>query len=261
MTDSTRGTGVPSGPPWSVDVLADLHAGALDARQSAALWARVGNDPEAQAILAALDSVRHDLDALGDAPAEPMPAHFAARLDNAIAAEAARSMPAAARPGVAPVTDMAQARSRRNRRMGWMGGLVAAAAAVVAVAFVALPGEQPTGGTAQPEDGGTSQEAPDGEAPNDAPPLALKADDLGPAINGLTGQEDYGPLEDEQGLADCLSSKGIENPSVIGAREVTIDGTAGVAALLAGGTGEKRFRLVIVAPDCEGDLITDTSLG
>jgi len=265
MTDSTRGTGVPNGPPWSVDVLADLHAGVLDARQSSALWARVNNDPEAQAILAALDSVKHDLDAFGDAPAEPMPAHFAAQLDNAIAAEAARTMPAAARPGVAPVSDMAEARRKRNRRMGWMGGLVTAAAAVVAVAFVALPGEQETGGTPQAEGGNndTSQETPNDSAPapGDAPPLALKEDDLGPAINGVTGQKDYGPLEDEQGLTDCLSTKGIEDASVIGAREVTLDGTAGVAALLAGGEDGHRFRLVIVAPDCEGDLITDTSLG
>lgn len=260
MTDSTRGTGVPNGPPWSVDVLADLHAGALDARQSAALWARVNNDPEAQAVLAALDSVKHDLDGLGDGPFEPMPAHFAAQLDTALAAEAARTMPAAARPGVAPVSDMAEARRKRNRRMGWIGGVVTAAAAVVAVAFVALPGEQSTGGT--PQAGGTtSQDEPDGAAPTDAPPLALKGDDLGPAINGLTGQEDYGPLEDEQGLTDCLSSKGVEDPSVIGAREVTLDGTAGVAALLAGGEDGHRFRLVIVPPDCEGDLITDTSLG
>lgn len=259
MTDSTRGTGVPNGPPWSVDVLADLHAGALDAKQSAALWARVNNDPEAQAVLAALDSVKHDLDALGDGPVEPMPAHFAAQLDTAIAAEAARSMPAAARPGVAPVSDMAEARRRRNRRMGWMGGLVTAAAAVVAVAFVALPGEQPTGGTAQPEDNdNTSQESP---GDGNTPPLALKGDDLGPAISGLTGEQDYGPLEDEQGLMDCLADKGVEDPQVIGVREVTLDDKPGVATLLTPGQDNHRFRLLIVTPDCSGDPITDASIG
>ena len=250
MTDSTRGTGVPNGPPWSVDVLADLHAGALDAKQSAALWARVNNDPEAQAILAALDSVKLDLDSLGDGPFEPMPAHFAAQLDNAIAAEAARSMPAAARPGVAPVSDMAAARRKRNRRMGMIGGLVTAAAAVVAVAFVALPGEQSTGGTAQPAD-----------TPGDAAPLALKGDDLGPAISGLSGKKDYGPLDDEQGLKDCLADKGIEDPQVIGVREVTLDGTPGVATLLTPGEDDHRFRLLIVTPDCSGDPITDASIG
>ena len=252
MTDSTRGTGVPNGPPWSVDVLADLHAGALDARQSAALWAQVNRDPEAQAVLAALDSVRRDLDDLGDAPFEPMPAHFAAQLDTALAAEAARSMPAAARPGVAPVSDMAAARRKRAKRMGWIGGLVTAAAAVVAVAFVALPGEQSTSGTPQ-ADGGAQ--------PQDLPPAALKADDLGPAISALSGKKDYGPLDDEAGLKECLADKGIENPQVIGVREVTVDGTPGVAALLAQGEDGHRFRLLIVSPDCSGDPITDASIG
>jgi hypothetical protein len=260
MSDSTRGTGA-VGPPWSVDVLADLHAGALDARQSAALWAQVNRDPGAQAVLAALDSVRRDLDTLGDAPVEPMPQHFAAQLDAALAAEMARSTPAArpqeaARPGVAPVADMAAARRRRNRRMGWAAGVLTAAAAAVAITFVALPGEQETGGVAEPGDqAGTSQ----GQSEN-VPPLALTGNDLGPAISGLTGQKDYGSMDDEQGLRDCLSELGIDKPQVIGAREVTLDGTEGVAALLAGGDDGHRFRLVIVDPQCT-KLINNTSLG
>ena len=259
MSDSTRGTGAPSGPPWSVDVLADLHAGALDARQSAALWAQVNQDPEAQAVLAALDSVKRDLDTLGDAPAEPMPQHFAAQLDAAIAAEAAKAMPAArktAQPGVAPVVDMAEARRRRNRRMGWAAGVLTAAAAAVAVTFVALPGQQETSGTAQAGDHmSTSQDQSE-----NIPPLELTGNDLGPAINGLTGKKDYGSLDDEQGLKDCLSEQGIDKPQVMGAREVTLDGTEGVAALLARGEDGHRFRLVIVDPQCT-KLITDTSLG
>lgn len=250
MTDSTRGTGVPGGPPWSVDVLADLHAGALDARQSATLWAQVNRDPEAQAVLAALDSVTRDLDALGDAPPEPMPAHFAARLDAALAAEATRTAPT--RPGVAEVTDLAEARRRRNRRMGWAAGVMTVAAAVLAVTFVVLPGEEQTNGTPTAQDGNA------GEA---TPPLALKGGDLGPAIGGLTGQTDYGQLDDEQGLKDCLADHGIENPQVIGVREVTLDGREGVAALLTPGEDDHRFRLLIVSPDCAGDPITDTSLG
>jgi hypothetical protein len=237
-------------------VLADLHAGALDARQSAALWEQVNRDPEAQAILAALDSVKHDLDALGDGPFEPMPAHFAAQLDNAIAAEAARTMPAARQAGVAPVADMAEARRRRNRRMGWIGGIVTAAAAVLAVAFVALPGQEEPGTPVAGDKGDSSQGAPGQE-----PPLALKGDDLGPAISGLNGKKDYGPLEDEEGLKACLADKGIEDPQVIGAREVTLDGKAGVAALLAQGEDGHRFRLLIVNPDCSGDPITDASIG
>jgi hypothetical protein len=257
MSDSTRGTGAASGPPWSVDMLADLHAGALDTRQSAELWARVDRDPEAQAVLAALDSVRQDLDALGNAPVEPMPAHFAAQLDAAIAAEATKARPAQGRqPGVAPVVDMADARRRRNRRMGWAAGVLTAAAAAVAVTFVALPGEKSTGGSPVAEDGaGTSQ-----EAPGNMPPLALKGDDLGAAISGLQGNEDYGPLGDEDGMKDCLTSQGVEKPQLMGAREVTLDGEKGVAALLAGGQDGHRLRLVVVDPACT-EVISDTSLG
>jgi hypothetical protein len=259
MTDSTRGTGAAPGPPWSVDVLADLHAGALDARQSAALWAQVNHDPEAQAVLAALDAVKRDLDAFGDAPVEPMPAHFAAKLDEAIAAEATRTRPATVQQGVAPVsnvTDMAEARRKRSKRMGWAAGVLTAAAAAVAVTFVALPGEET--GTPTAEDGAnTSQEQPDA---GNQPPLALSGNDLGPAINGLQGQEDYGPMEDEEGMTTCLTEQGIDNPQLIGAREVMLDGTEGVAALLADGEGDRRFRLVIVDPGCT-KVITDTSLG
>lgn len=261
MTDNSRGTGAASGPPWSVDVLADLHAGALDAKQSAALWAQVNQDPEAQAVLVALDSVRRDLDALGDAPVEPMPAHFAAQLDAAIAAEAAKTRPAPAsapKQGMAPVVDMAEARRRRNRRMGWAAGVLTAAAAAVAVTFVALPGSQETTGTPQAGDSAkeTSQTAP---GDGNEPPLALEGNKT-PPISDVQGHKDYGPLDSEEGLKTCLSEQGIDNAQVMGAREVTLDGTEGVAALLAGGEDGHRFRLVIVAPDCT-KVISDTSLG
>jgi hypothetical protein len=262
MTDSTRGTGAAPGPPWSVDVLADLHAGALDARQSAALWAQVNHDPEAQAVLAALDSVRQDLDAFGDAPVEPMPAHFAAQLDAAIAAEAAKTRPAQKpqQQGVAPVVDMATARRRRNRRVGWAAGILTAAAAAAAITFVALPGAQETGGT--PEAGGTTTFQPDPGNTNpggDEPPIALEGNNV-PAASALLGHKDYGPLDDEQGLKSCLSDLGIGEKQVMGSREVTLDGTQGVGALLAGGEDGHRYRLVIVDAGCS-KVISDTSLG
>jgi len=262
MTDSTRGTGAAPGPPWSVDVLADLHAGALDARQSAALWAQVNHDPEAQAVLAALDGVRRDLDAFGDAPFEPMPAHFAAQLDAAIAAEAAKTRPAQKlqQQGVAPVVDMSTARRRRNRRAGWAAGILTAAAAAAAVTFVALPGSQETGGT--PEAGGntTFQQDPGNTNPSgDEPPIALEGNNV-PATSALLGHKDYGPLDDEQGLKSCLSDLGIGEKQVMGSREVTLDGTQGVGALLAGGENGHRYRLVIVDAGCS-KVISDTSLG
>ncbi|MCA1655948.1 MAG: hypothetical protein LC635_05850, partial [Pseudonocardiaceae bacterium] len=151
------------------------------------------------------------------------------------------------------------ARRRRNRRMGWVAGVLTTAAAAAAVTFVALPGQQETGGSPIAGDTKTSQESPGG-----TPPLALESGPgLGPqALSGVQGQEDFGPLEDEQGLFDCLSGQGVETGDlqVIGAREVTMDGTDGVAALLTPGANDHRFRLVIVEPSC-AELITDTSLG
>jgi hypothetical protein len=257
MTDSTRGAGAAPGPPWSVDVLADLHAGALDAKQSAALWAQVNHDPEAQAVLAALDSVRRDLDSLGDAPVEPMPAHFAAQLDAAIAAEAAKSRPsmssAAPPAGVAPILDMSTARRRRNRKMGWAAGVLTAAAAAAAVTFVALPEEQ-TNGTPQ---AGEARPTTSEDQAGDAPPLTLGDN---PSISALQDHEDYGPFEDEAALKACLTDQGIDNPQLVGAREATVDGAEGVAALLAGGEDGHKFRIVVVDPSCT-EIMKDSSLG
>jgi len=64
------------GPPWSVDVVADLHAGVLDERAAAELWPLVNADPDARAILEALESTTADLTALTAGSVEPMPAHF-----------------------------------------------------------------------------------------------------------------------------------------------------------------------------------------
>jgi hypothetical protein len=261
MTDMTRGTGAAPGPPWSVDVLADLHAGALDARQSAALWAQVNRDPEAQAVLAALDSVKRDLDAFGDAPVEPMPAHFAAKLDAALAAEAGRGRPAqdsATTQKMAPVVDMAEARRKRTKRMGWAAGILTAAAAAVAVTVVALPGGNETDGTPQAEGPKTSQTAPGG-ATVDEPPLALEGSNP-PPVNDVLGHKDYGALDNEEGLKTCLADQGIDKPEVMGAREVTLKDSDGVAALLAKGVDNHRFRLVVVDPGCT-KIMSDSSFG
>ncbi|MGH3467716.1 MAG: hypothetical protein ACRDQF_08315, partial [Thermocrispum sp.] len=90
MTDMGKARGT-AGPPWSVDLLADLHGGALDEAQAAQLWPLVQADPEAMAVLSALDATTSDLATLAGAPAPPMPVDVAARLDAALAAEAARA--------------------------------------------------------------------------------------------------------------------------------------------------------------------------
>lgn len=243
MTDESRGLGGTVGPPWSVDVLADLHAGVLDEREAAELWPRVNADAEARAIIEALEATTADLNALGSAPVEPMPAEFAARLDAAIASEAQRTFGGQAQQApVAPVVDLA-ARRKRNKLLGWGTGLVAAAAAAVVAVAVLVPGGQGGSGSDVAQPPPTSQ--PGGE-----PPLALKKNDLGPALGGPQGVRDLGPLGSEEKLDACLTANGID-PSLrpVKVRPVTFDGKPGVMVLFT--TGKlAQFRLVILSPTC-----------
>lgn len=259
MTDNVRGS---LGPPWSVDLLADLHAGVLDPVEAERLRAQVDADPEARAVLQALDSVQAELGELNTAPVEPMPAQFAARLDAALAAEAqarwpqaptrTATTPPAARPAApsagAPVVDLAAARKRRNRMAAWGAGILTAAAAAAAFAFVALP-DNTTDGSPSAE-GNRTTEQPEGSAPS---PNALSSDNLNEAIPMLTGKEDYGPLENEQGLYDCLEQNDRPVADVLGVSPVTFDGQEAVGALLGAGEGSEpgQFRLVVVTPSCE----------
>ncbi|MBP2321859.1 hypothetical protein JOF56_002244 [Kibdelosporangium banguiense] len=240
-----------SGPPWSVDLLADLQAGVLDPQQASDLRRLVDADPEAQEILAALEATEADLREFAHAPAPPMPAHFAARLDAAIAAESqARAQSfvpqqqqrepqfAGAAPGSppgqpAPVTDLAEARKRRNRKMGIGVGIFAAAAAAAGIAFAVLPGN---GGSA----GDVAAQGP----------LTFKAEQIGKdQLQAARNQNDYGPFADKQKLSACLAANGLSpTAEPIGGKQVTVDGKQGTLLVLSSGAGE--FRLLAVGPDC-----------
>jgi hypothetical protein len=248
MTDESRGIGGTVGPPWSVDVLADLHAGVLDDARAAQLWPLVDADPEARAILDALDATQADLASLADAPAPPMPAEFAARLDAALAAEAAAAFPAAggatqaprqAGTGDAQVVDLAAARRRRNKRLGWAAGVLTAAAAAVVAVTIAIPGTSQQPGT------------PNVAAP---PPSGPSVGNDGSGAQALIGKavgvRDFGPLRTEDKLDACIAAAGLD-PKVRpeGIRPVNVGGKAGVMIILT--TGKlAQFRLVAFGADC-----------
>lgn len=82
---------VPHGPPWGVDVVADVHAGVYPAELTTELMRSISADPEGAAILAALDSTVDDLSLL---PPLVMPERYALRMD-AVLADLAMSMSAA----------------------------------------------------------------------------------------------------------------------------------------------------------------------
>jgi hypothetical protein len=235
---------VPMGPPWSVDLIADLHAGVLPPEVAAQLRPRVEADPEAREILEALDATLEDLHAL---PSIPMPDHVAARIDAALAAEA--------RPA-APVVSLDEARKRRNRRLGLGGGVLVAAAAAFGIVLAVSPGAQQPSNDAKP--------APTTSSANAAPPLALKRDELGSAVGDVLKAQNFGPLETPDRLAGCLKGGGITSSgNPLGISPITLDGKDAVMAILPAGLGQ--YRLVVLDPEtCGPDkpegVLADTTI-
>ncbi|GAC61353.1 hypothetical protein Y710_10855 [Gordonia sp. QH-12] len=70
-------------PPYSTELLADLHADALEPEVAAHVRSRLAADPHAAQVLAALDRVQTELRERGQSAA-PMPDAIAARLDSVI---------------------------------------------------------------------------------------------------------------------------------------------------------------------------------
>jgi hypothetical protein len=241
MTGMQRRGSTPAGPPWPTDLLADLHAGVLEETEAARLWPLVRADPEAGAVLDALDATVADLAALPRQPLAPMPERFAARLDAAIAAESAARGSATA-TATAPTPPP-----------GWAGGVIAAAAAVAAVIVVVVAPKSGTGGQAV------------AVAPAPASTSSLNSGQLNAAAAlANLGRSDYGTLTDPDKLAACLSANGADpNQRPAGGAQITLDGKPGVLLVLTTGqTG--RFRLLVVGPDCAAgnpSTLADTEVG
>ncbi|MCE6997085.1 hypothetical protein LZG04_20090 [Saccharothrix sp. S26] len=226
-----------SGPPWSVDLLADLHAGALDPRTEAELRPLVENDPEAREVLAALDATLEDLHNL---PPIPMPRHVAERIDAALAEEA--------RPS-APVIDFARAKARRAKRLGWGAGLLAAAAVAVGIVAVTVPRDNTAGdgGLAQPDKATNTPVTASALPPGSGKLPAVRGQDFGPAVGDVLKAQNYGPLENQDKLADCLRGANITAGKPLGVSPITLDDKPAVMAILpAGAPG--AYRIVVVDP-------------
>ncbi|GAA3430414.1 hypothetical protein [Kutzneria kofuensis] len=286
------------GQPWSVDLLADLHADGGD---------RSRLDADALAVLAALDATQAELAAL---PPMRMPDDVAARIDAALAAEAAarsatqspvtpHQLPAPAagpvppvvpqvtttgamppgtspqppvplRPAagpmtpphasapVAPVVDLAEARRRRNRLLGIAGGLLTAAAVAVGVVVVTVPGGS-TGGTPQAIPNTSIQTDPQNNGP-----LTLHSGDLPGAGAKAIGAQDYGPFTDAGKLRACLVANGLDaGAKPIFGRRATVDGKPAVMLLLPTGKAV-HYQLLVVGTDCAAGnpaTLANTTIG
>ncbi|GAA4906261.1 hypothetical protein EV188_103529 [Actinomycetospora succinea] len=204
-------------------------------------------DPGDPEVAAALARTRADL-AAHAARTPAMPAGLLGDIDRALAAERAEPVDDAVHD---PVDDPVRPRRFRRLLVGAAALAVAAAAAVaVVVASVATP--------AVPAPTPTAAPAP----PPDTP--VLGSGDGVSALRAGLGRADYGPLTDPGRLAGCLAAHGVPpGTRPAGARQVVVDGRAGVLLVLPTGTAA-RFRLLVVEPGCAPGApltVSDTLVG
>ncbi|GGC64035.1 hypothetical protein IEU95_11680 [Hoyosella rhizosphaerae] len=82
----SRSDGGPPEPPYSPELVADLHAGLLSPSTEQSVRSRLHEDTEAQDLLRALDVVHRELDALAhDDEGEDLPPELAASIDSMFA--------------------------------------------------------------------------------------------------------------------------------------------------------------------------------
>ncbi|MGW0250164.1 hypothetical protein ACWDYH_26425 [Nocardia goodfellowii] len=269
-------------PPFSPELLADLHADNLPPEDSAKLWPVVDQDPAARRYLNSLDEVNAALRALAgsDRAPEPMPAEVAARLasfvdeleDSAETTDPEGSvhrLPATARPksgtasesGAAPEHYIAEPErpdapisldERRGRRLRW---LAAAAAAVVLLAGAGFAVQLLRNASNTPG-------VPIAQPPT--PTSASVDNDVFPASVALAslGRFDVtGALADRDTLSSCVAAAGFGQRKILGSTDMQYKGAAAVLILLSGPDGRKITALVVgtgcTAADAQMRNVTD----
>lgn len=241
----------PQGPPWPLDLLADLHAGLLDRCTADELLPRAREDPDARETLAALDATSADLAGL---PALTIPDDVTARVDTALQNEVlARSQnPAGETPAPPPAPDrpadqptpvgVIDFEKARRRRRAWGAGIMAAVAAVAGV--VVLASTQLGSGSNQLATGPIASTTPSA--------LALHGEDatLNPRqFSEIRRSQEYGALSDPEKLIGCLRANGITGGKPIGAQKVTLDGRPAELLILPSGK-IGQFRVLAVGEQC-----------
>jgi hypothetical protein len=234
-------------------VVADVHAGVYPEAVTALLRQRMAADPEASALLTALDDTVADLASWHDPEPIPMPADQAARLDAALAREAA------SRPG--RVSSLQDARRRRTKRWATGLGVAAAVAAVVTIGAVVLRPSGSSGGMAGtgPVTTGSvssSPAAPGGQA------IVVDPRHLENLLSQIKGTASGGPYSDPGRLSACLAANGIAGTNVLGVAAVTYQGAAAYAISL--GLDDASAKILIVGDSCGApgpDLLTSQTTG
>ncbi|MFD6894204.1 hypothetical protein ACFWB0_06600 [Rhodococcus sp. NPDC060086] len=215
-------------PPYSDDLLADLHAGVVDDELAERLWPLVRQDRDAMAVIDRLDAVQARLRTWGEVPAaEPIPPDVAARLDSTLRGLEQRGKP------------------RRDPRMLAVAGIGAAAALAVVFALVFRGIGAADDTTVPPLASGTSPSqgnSPSGE--NALTPASLRA---------IVGDVGLGPLAEGERLRECLSANGFSPVSpILGSREIRV-GDSDAVAILLGGPQTPQITALVVGTRCGAD--------
>lgn len=241
-------------PPYSDELLADLHAGALPDDVAAHVRRRIVNDPAAAQVLDALDRTGESLREL-PLDSTPVPPEVDSRIAATLWAIRAESQQSAGHQhdehaGSETVTDLTEHRRRstprapRTRTVAFILGAAAAVAVVVGVVAVIATGhndDQSAGVQAQPS---TSAETTHlGDADLDGVEKA--------AALSVLGRTTHAPFESDAALRRCTAANGIPaSTPVLGSGEVTVGGSDRVVILL--GTGQAgRFDALVVEPGCD----------
>lgn len=207
-------------PPYSPELLAELHADALPPDVAAHVRSRIVDDTAAQDTLAFLDRTQALLRSLPVVERE-VPPSVQAATDRTLADIAA------------DVTQQNQLSVRRGRLVS----MVAAAASVLIIIAVGIGVWQLT-------------------RTDDAPPPALAqptvdfdADEVATALT-FVGRADESPFPDAAALRRCTAANGIPDSTVVvGSGTTRFRAQPSIIVVLATGiTG--RFDVLVVGPDC-----------
>lgn len=215
-TDQPGAMGLPE-PPYSPELIADLHADALAPDVAAHIRARIVDDPQAQETLASLDRTQALLRGLPIVEREVPPAVHAAT-DRTLARIAADQR----RP---PATHQRRVRA------------VAIAASLLIVVAVALTAWQVT--------------RSDDPAPTIArPPSTLTAGEAATALS-FVGRSTAAPFESMIALRRCTAANDVPaSTPVVGSGETRLRQRLTIVILLATGVAG-RFDVLLVRPGCD----------
>ncbi|WP_054815217.1 hypothetical protein [Nocardia arizonensis] len=232
-------------PPFSTELLADLHAGNVEPELSDRLWSAARGDAEAHRYLCALDDVSDRVRALGreELILHAMPGDVAARMERFLdELEPLRPsddiLPFPSHNGSAP-SDVAtpapvDLREHRGTRR-WLAAAAAAVAVVgsVGVAVTLSRDDEAVAPTAQPPSSA-------GQAGDELTATA--------ALAALGRNDVSGPLGNRAALTRCVEAAGLQR-AILGSTDMTYQGKNAVLVLLSGPNPPKITALV-VGPGC-----------